>query len=96
MTSILQRAKSALGSGNDSEQGGDAGADGKSELQQNAEKALRMKQEAAPQTNIPEHQTEHQGGVGEPQVGYTDTMVGKESTYTSNLKRSHNARSGDA
>ncbi len=66
------------------------------ELMANAEKALRMKQEAGPQTHIPEHQTSHEGGVGEPQVGYTDTMVGKEPTYTPNLKRSHNARSGDA
>ncbi len=69
---------------------------GKSALQRNAEKALRMKQEAGPQTQIPEHRTSHQGGVQGPQVGYTDTMLGKESTYTSNLKRSHNARTGDA
>ncbi|MBM0206085.1 hypothetical protein JNW90_26020 [Micromonospora sp. STR1s_5] len=69
---------------------------GKSALQRNAEKALRMKQEAGPQTQIPEHRTAHQGGVQGPQVGYTDTMLGRESTYTSNLKRSHNARTGDA
>ena len=70
--------------------------DGKTELQRNAERALRLKQEAGPQTQIPEHRTSHQGGVQGPQVGYTDTMLGKESTYTSNLKRSHNARTGDA
>ena len=69
---------------------------GKSTLQKNAEKALRLKREAGPQTQIPEHRTSHQGGVQGPQVGYTDTMLGKESTYTSNLKRSHNARTGDA
>jgi hypothetical protein len=69
---------------------------GKSTLQKNAEKALKLKQEAGPQTQIPEHRTSHQGGVQGPQVGYTDTMLGKESTYTSNLKRSHNARTGDA
>jgi hypothetical protein len=73
-----------------------AGRSGKSSLQKNAEKALRLKQEAGPQTQIPEHRTSHQGGVQGPQVGYTDTMLGKESTYTSNLKRSHNARTGDA
>jgi hypothetical protein len=69
---------------------------GKSALQQNAEKALQMKREAGPQTNIPEHQTSHQGGVPGGQVGYTDTAVGAEPTFTPNLKRSHNARSGDA
>ena len=69
---------------------------GKSDLQLNAEKALAMKQAAGPQTNIPEHQTAHEGGVQGGQVDYTDTVLGKESTYTSNLKRSHNARSGDA
>jgi hypothetical protein len=95
MTSILDRAKAALGFGPKVAPASTA-PNGKSELQQNAEKALRMKQEAGPQTHIPEHQTSHEGGVGEPQVGYTDTMVGKEPTYTPNLKRSHNARSGDA
>ena len=95
MTSIIERAKSALGA---SKGGGPASTEqgGKSELQQNAEKALRMKHEAGPQTNIPEHQTAHEGGVQGGQVGYTDTGVGQESTYTSNLKRSHNPRSGDA
>ncbi|NNM72730.1 hypothetical protein [Enterovirga aerilata] len=91
MTSILERAKAMLGRGKADEQAG-----GKSELQQNAEKALRMKQEAGPQTNIPEHRTPHEGGVGGPQVSYTDTALGKEPTYTPNLKRSHNPRSGDA
>jgi hypothetical protein len=91
MTNILNRAKAALGVG----QKGDEQS-GKSTLQENAEKALRMKQEAGPQTHIPEHQTSHDGGVQGGQVGYTDTGVGQESTYTSNLKRSHNARSGDA
>jgi len=76
----------------------DAGPDqdGRSELQVNAEKALEMKRTAGPLTNIPEHQTAHEGGVQGAQVNYSDTMIGKESTYTSNLKRSHNARSGDA
>src|SRR3954467_6551348 len=69
---------------------------GKTPLQQNMEKALHMKQEAGPQTNIPEHQTAHEGGVQGSQVNYSDTAVGKEPTYTPNLKRSHVARSGDA
>jgi len=69
---------------------------GKTPLQQNMEKALQLKQEAGPQTNIPEHQTSHVGGVQGPQVDYSDTAVGKEPTYTPNLKRSHVARSGDA
>ena len=68
---------------------------GKSDLQKNMEKALAMKQAAGPQTNIPEHQTSHEGGVSGAQVDYTDTAVGTEPTHTPNLKRSHNARSGD-
>lgn len=66
------------------------------DLRRNAEKALRMKDAAGSQTRIPPHRTAHQGGVQGPQVGYSDTVLGKEATYTSNLKRSHNARSGDA
>ncbi len=68
----------------------------KSTLQQNMEKALRMKQEAGPQTNIPEHVTSHEGGVRGSQVGYTDTALGKESTFTENTGRSRGARAGDA
>jgi hypothetical protein len=85
MSGIIDKAKSLLG-----------GEGEKSQLQQNAEKALHMKQEAEPQAHIPEHQTSHQGGVQGSQVGYSDTAIGKEPTYTSNLKRSHNARTGDA
>lgn len=64
-------------------------------LQESAKKALEMKQQAGPQTNIPGHRTAHDGGMQGAQVGYTDTALGKEATYTSNLKRSHNARTGD-
>ncbi len=60
-----------------------------------AEKALRMKQEAGPQTNIPEYQTSHEGGVRGGQMGYTDTALGREGTYTENTGRSHGSRSGD-
>ena len=91
MTNIVDRAKEVLGLDQTDER-----ASGTSTLQENAEKALRMKQDAGPQTNIPEHQTSHEGGVQGGQIGYTDTAVGRESTYTSNLKRSHNARTGDA
>jgi hypothetical protein len=69
--------------------------DRKTSLQKNAEKAMRLKREAGPQANIPEHQTAHDGGVQGSQVNYSDTTVGKEPTYTPNLKRSHVARSGD-
>jgi hypothetical protein len=68
----------------------------KSELQRNAEKALEMKQQAPPTAQIPEHQTSHEVGVAEGQVNYPDTAVGPKPTSTPNLKRSHNARSGDA
>ena len=70
-------------------------ASAKSELRRNAEKALAMKREAGPQTHIPDHHTSHDGGVKSGQVGYSDTSIGKQSTYASNLKRSHNARVGD-
>ena len=68
---------------------------GKSDLQKNMEKALAMKQEAGPQTNIPEHHTNREGEVQGAQVDDTDTGVGTEATYTRNLKRSRVARSGD-
>ena len=93
---ILDRAKAALGFGPKPDSASAAPSSGKSHLQQNAEKALRMKQDAGPQTHIPEHQTSHEGGVQGGQVGYTDTAVGREPTHASNLKRSHNARTGDA
>jgi hypothetical protein len=65
------------------------------DLKANMEKALAMKNEAGPQTSIPEHQTSHGGEVQGTQVNYTDTRVGTEATYTRNLKRSRVARSGD-
>ncbi len=58
---------------------------GKTPLQQNMEKALQMKREAGPQTNIPEHQTEHERGVQGSQVNYSGTAVGKEPTYIEGL-----------
>ena len=65
------------------------------DLKQNMEKALAMKNEAGPQTTIPEHQTSHGGEVQSGQINRTDTRVGTEATYTRNLKRSRVARSGD-
>jgi hypothetical protein len=69
---------------------------GKDDLKANAEKALRMKKEAGPQTTAPGHRESREGGVKGGQVSMSDTEVGKEPTWTPNLKRSHNARSGDA
>ena len=60
------------------------------------EKALHMKQEAGPLTRIPEHQTANQGGVQGGQVGYTDTALVREGTFTENTGSSHGARVGDS
>ncbi|MBM1173998.1 hypothetical protein [Microvirga arabica] len=64
------------------------------ELMSNAEKALRMKQEAGPQTNIPEHQTAHEGM--NPKTTNEDHIPAREGYYTPELKRTKVARSGDA
>jgi hypothetical protein len=66
------------------------------ELKANAEKALRMKQEAGPQTNIPDHQTAHEGMHGDPNRVEIDASRGREAGFTPQLKRSKVARSGDA
>ncbi|NBJ09673.1 hypothetical protein [Microvirga arsenatis] len=66
------------------------------ELMANAEKALRMKQEAGPQTNIPEHQTAHEGMQKDPHMVEFDRSSGREAGFTPQLKRSKVARSGDA
>ena len=66
------------------------------ELMENAEKALRMKQEAGPQTNIPEHQTSHDGMQKDPHMVEFDRSSGREAGFTPQLKRSKVARSGDA
>ncbi|KAA2236415.1 hypothetical protein [Salinarimonas soli] len=59
------------------------------------ERALQMKRDAGPQTHIPEHVTAHEGAVHGGQVGYTDTRLGREGTFTENTGRSHGARVGD-
>lgn len=61
----------------------------------NMEKALKMKEAAGPQTNIPDHAEAHDGAIKGPQVGATDTRLGKEGTFTENVGRSHGARVGD-
>jgi hypothetical protein len=66
------------------------------ELKANAEKALRMKQEAGPQANIPEHQTAHEGMHKDPHMVEFDRSSGREAGFTPQLKRSKVARSGDA
>lgn len=66
------------------------------ELKANAEKALRMKQEAGPTANIPEHQTSHEGMQKDPNMVEFDRTSGREAGFTPQLKRSKVARSGDA
>jgi hypothetical protein len=66
------------------------------ELMANAEKALRMKQEAGPTANIPEHQTSHEGMHKDPHMVEFDRSSGREAGFTPQLKRSKVARSGDA
>ena len=66
-----------------------------SDLKQNMEKALAMKQEAGAQTNIPEHQTSHDGGVSGQQFSMTDRDAGSQGSHQPQLKRSQVARSGD-
>ncbi len=66
------------------------------ELKANAEKALRMKQEAGPQANIPEHQTSHESMHQDPHRVEVDATRGREAGFTPQLKRSKVARSGDA
>ncbi len=64
------------------------------ELMSNAEKALRMKQEAGPQTNIPEHQTAREGMT--PKTTNEDHIPAREGYFEPELKRTKVARSGDA
>ncbi|HEV2604450.1 MAG TPA: hypothetical protein VGU24_12385 [Microvirga sp.] len=64
------------------------------ELRANAEKALRMKQEAETGSHIPPHQTANEGmRVKETNE---DHIPAREGYYTPELKRTKVARSGDA
>lgn len=68
----------------------------KAELKANAEKALRMKQEAGSDRHIPEHQTSHEGMQPAHDPHMSDATRGAEAGFTPQLKRSRVARSGDA
>jgi len=68
----------------------------KEELKANAEKALRMKQEAASEAHIPPHQTAHKGMQPAHDPHMSDATRGAEAGFTPQLKRSRVARSGDA
>lgn len=65
-------------------------------LRANAEKALRMKQEADMGTRIPPHQTPNEGMRMNPSAPEADADRGREAGFTPQLKRSKVARSGDA
>jgi len=67
----------------------------KSDLQENMQKALHMKQESGSQAHIPPHQTAREGmkPAQDPHMG--DTTRGAEAGFTPQLKRSRVARSGD-
>ena len=66
----------------------------RSELQANAEKALRMKQEGDTGTRIPPHQTAHEGM--RDHSSQEDHTPAREGYFEPELKRSKVARSGDA
>ncbi len=66
------------------------------ELKANAEKALRMKQEADTGSHIPPHQTANEGAIKGGQMGMTDADAGSQGAFTPKLKRTGVARSGDA
>ena len=65
------------------------------QLVDSAQRALKMKQDAGPQTQIPEHRTSHGGKVQGPQIGTTDRDAGSQGSHQPQLKRSQVARSGD-
>jgi len=65
------------------------------DLQENAAKALKMKDQSGPRTTIPDHCTSHEGGVQKGQIDSTDMAAGKEGTFVENLSRSRGARTSD-
>jgi len=67
----------------------------KEELKANAEKALRMKQEASAGAQIPPHQTPHEG-MQDHSANNRDHIPAREGYFTPELKRTKVARSGDA
>ncbi len=64
------------------------------ELMNNAQKALRMKQENGSDTHIPPHQTAHEGM--QPKTTNEDHIPAREGYFEPELKRTKVARSGDA
>jgi hypothetical protein len=66
----------------------------RAELMANAEKALRMKREGEVDPKIPPHQTAHDGM--RPGSGHGTAGGNPEADFTSQMKRSRVARSGEA
>ncbi|RDI61868.1 hypothetical protein [Microvirga subterranea] len=64
------------------------------ELKANAEKALRMKQEAETGAHIPPHRTANEGM--RDHSSNEDHIPAREGYFTPELKRTKVARSGDA
>jgi hypothetical protein len=64
------------------------------DLRANAEKALRMKQEAGAQAKIPPHQTANEGMQSE-NVNTDVSRKSQEGAFEPQLKRTKVARSGD-
>ena len=64
------------------------------DLRANAEKALRMKQEAGAQTNIPPHQNANEG-MQSANVNTDVSRQSQEGAFEPQLKRTKVARSGD-
>jgi hypothetical protein len=62
------------------------------ELKANAEKALRMKQEASPSTHIPDHHTAREGMQDHHHV---EIDRAREAGFTPQMKRSKVGRSGE-
>lgn len=91
LTSLFERFIPSWGSRS---HGKDA-HEGKSELQQNMEKALHMKQEAGPQTTIPEHRTSHDGMQPHDTNDIAPSGAFEYEGNTPQLKRSHGVRRGD-
>jgi len=72
-------------------------AKAKAALTDNMNKAFRMKKEAGPQTQVPDHRTAHEGGVkGSQFPTNTDRDAGSQGSHQPQLKRSQVARSGDS
>jgi hypothetical protein len=66
----------------------------RSELRANAEKALRMRQEADTGSHIPPHRTASEGM--KPHPSNEDHVPAREGSFTPEFKRAKVARSGDA